>query len=88
MRIKENYRLKQVADTWIVLPLAEEMLSFNGIIRLNETGVFLWKQLEAGADLEKMAKALTLEYNVTIEQARKDSLAFCKKVIAAGCIEE
>lgn len=48
MKLKENFVLRQVADTWVVLPVAEATLDFNGMLTLNETGAVLWRALEQG----------------------------------------
>lgn len=45
MKIKEGFMLRQVAESWVVVPMRNEELDFNGMITLNETGAFLWKRL-------------------------------------------
>ena len=88
MKLKENFLLRQVADTWVVMPIGQEMLDFNGMLTLNETGAFLWKKLQEGADLEGLVTALTAEYDVPAEIARADAQEFCEKLLSAGCAEE
>lgn len=87
MKLKENFLLRQVADTWGVIPVGQDMLDFNGMINLNETGALLWQKLENGADLDELVAALTAEYNVSPEVAREDAMAFCRKLVEAGCAE-
>ena len=50
MKIKDNYVLQEVAKEYLVVPIAEEADRLQGIIRLNESGAFLWKYLESGTD--------------------------------------
>lgn len=87
MKIKENFVLRQVADVWVVMPVGEATLNFNGMLTLNETGALLWKALEQGGDVETMADALTAEYNVSREQALADAEEFCQKLMEVGCAE-
>jgi len=87
MKLKENLLLRQVADTWVVVPVGQDMLDFNGMINLNETGALLWQKLEAGADLDELTSALTAEYDVSPEEARADAQAFCSKLMEVGCLE-
>lgn len=87
MKIKDNFLLRQVADTWVVIPIGQEMLDFNGMLHLNETGAFLWEKLSEGADTDALVAALTAEYDVSAEEAKADVLAFCQKLIDAGCAE-
>lgn len=88
MRIKKDFALRQVADTWVVLPLAEETVNFSGMLTLNDSGAMLWKVLEKNCDVDAVADALMNEYEVSEEQARADALEFINKLIDAGCIEE
>ena len=88
MKLKENFVLRQVADTWVVLPLGAASLDFNGMLTLNETGALLWRTMEQGGGLEQMADALTAEYDVDRKTALADAKAFADKLITAGCAEE
>lgn len=87
MRIKENFILKQVAGSYIVLPSGAATLDFNGMLTLNESGVLLWNTLKAGCDISGLVDALTKEYNVTRDDAQKDINEFLNKLADAGCIE-
>lgn len=87
MKINKNFALRNVANTWVVLPLAEKTVDFNGMLKLNESGVLLWKQLEQGAERESLADLLVNEYEVTREQALADVDEFIEILIKAGCIE-
>lgn len=88
MRISSNFVLRQIVDTWVVLPLAEKTVNFNGMMTLNETGVILWNTLEKGADMEVLVAALTAEYDVTARQAREDAEEFVQKLRSVGCLIE
>ena len=88
MKIKNNFVLRQVAKTWVVLPLGQATLDFNGMLALNESGVLLWKALEQGCDRETLVQVLTGEYVVSREVALADVDAFLRKLLDAGCIEE
>ena len=45
MKIKDNFILRKVADSYVVVPVGKLTLDFNGIINLNETGAFLFELL-------------------------------------------
>ena len=87
MKLKEDFVLRQVADTWVVLPLGAASVDFNGMLTLNETGAFLWQQLQNGAAADALVSALTAEYDVTPAQAAADVQAFCQKLLDVGCAE-
>lgn len=87
MKVKGKYILRQVAKTWVVLPLGQTTLDLNGMLTLNETGALLWKALEQGGGREAMINALTAEYNVSADQAAADVERFLGKLAAAGVLE-
>lgn len=87
MKIKENFILRQVAGAWVVLPLGSATLDFNGMLKLNESGVLLWRFLEQGASREKLVEALLATYDVSFEQASADVEEFLNKLIQAGCVD-
>lgn len=87
MKIKSDFVLRQVANTWAVLPLQKDVLNFDGMLTLNESGAFLWKLLEQEADRETLADAMTGEYDVSRQQALEDIDEFIAKLHKAGCIE-
>ena len=88
MKIKNEYVLREVAGTWVVLPLATETVNFSGMLTLNESGAMLWKVLEQGCRKESLVDALLAEYEVSKEQAQNDVEEFLAKLTKAGCIEE
>ena len=88
MKLKNNLLLRQVADTWVVLPVAEATLDFNGMMTMNETGALIWKELEKGAGMDALINAMTQEYSVSREQALADIEEFLDKLQRVGCLEE
>ena len=69
MKIKEGYILREVADNYLVVAVGGAVKDFKGVITLNETGAFLWKALEKGADEQSLVSSLLDEYDVKKEQA-------------------
>ena len=88
MKLKENYVLRQVVDSWVVLPLAEETLNFTGMMKLNDSGAMLWHVLEKDCSVEALTQALVSEYKITEDQAKEDAEYFIQKLMKIGCIEE
>ena len=88
MKVSDKFVLRQVAGEWIVLPIAEKTVDFNGMLTLNETGFMLWKLLEKGSTEEALAKALTDEYDVTFAEALTDVNEYLGKLDRAGCLEK
>ena len=88
MKLKTDLVLRQVADTWVVLPIGPAGVSFDGMLSLNGSGALLWQALEQGADREGLADALTAEYDVDRATALADTDEFLATLRQAGCLED
>lgn len=86
MKIKEGFILREVSGSFLVIAVGKAVKQFNGIINLNETGAFLWKQLEKSSTEEQLVNALLEEYNVDRERAEKDVKEFVEKLIQAKLV--
>ena len=87
MKVKEGFMLKQVCDEFMVVPVGAASVDFKSVIRLNETGAFLWKILENGATKEDMLKDILDEYDVPADVASADIDTFILKLNEAGIID-
>lgn len=87
MKIKKDFMLRKVADAYVVVPVNRLTLDFNGIISLNETGAFLFKLMQEGAEREELIDKLLDEYEVTREKATKDVDIFINKAKDADVLE-
>lgn len=87
MRIKKDYILREVAGTYVVLPIGKANLSLNGMLTLNATAVMLWNMLEAGTTCDEMVQHLTDEFTVSSEDARKDVEVFLETLKMVDCLE-
>jgi sensor domain CHASE-containing protein len=72
LKIDKEYVLRQIGDDYIIVPVGQAALSFNGMITVNETGAFLWEQLVEGTNKEEMLRTLMESYEVAQEEASRD----------------
>ncbi len=87
MKIKKGFMLREVANNYVVVAVGEASKEFNGVINLNESGAFLWKQLINENTNEGMLAALLEEYEVSEEIAKKDIELFIEKLKEANILE-
>lgn len=87
MKIKDDFILRKVADSYVVVPVNDLTLNFNGIINLNETGAFLFELLQKGATVEELNAKMLEEYDVSSEKAEEDINRFIDKVKKADILE-
>jgi len=87
MKVKNNLILREIAGSWIIVPVAEMVVEFNGLMNLNESGAFLWKKLAEGAELDDLVSGLLAEYDVDEETARADVQEFVKLLEEKGLLQ-
>lgn len=87
MKIKDGFVLKAVAGSYLVVPLGSSVVDFSSIIKLSETGAFLWAQLESDKSKDELVLALTNEYDVNNETASQDIDKFLNKLKDADLLE-
>lgn len=72
MKLKDGFILRNIAGSWVVIPLGERVLEFSGMISLNNTGAFIWELLEKGQDVDEIVASLCKKYDVSESVARAD----------------
>ena len=64
MRIKEGYIIRRLGDGFVVITVGPASRGFNGMIRLNAAGAFLWQSILDGADSkQKLIDAMMERYD-------------------------
>ena len=87
MKIKSDYILKKIAGSYVVVPVRTRAVDFSGIIKLSETGAFLWEILSKGAEKETLLARMLEEYEVDESTASADIDRFLRKLQEADLIE-
>ncbi len=86
MKIKEGFILRRVGIQYIVAATGEASKDFNGMLRLNRTGAFLWEQLSVEKSKEQLIRALMDQYEVEESTANTDVDACLATLKGAGII--
>ena len=72
MKIKEGYLLREVAGQFLVVPVGNQAISFNGIITLNKTWKVILEVLQKETSKATILETLLDRFEVTPEQASQD----------------
>lgn len=86
MKIKEGFMLREIAGSWVVVPLGKRLVEFNSLMMLSESGALLWRKLEQGADMNELTNALLSEYEVDEATAQADIEGFISNVQEKGLL--
>ncbi len=82
MKLKYNFAVNQVAGQFVAVPTGAAG-QFNGMIKLNETGAFIFGLLKEDITLEDLVAKVAAEYGCEAEEAQKsvdNIIAQCNSV--------
>lgn len=87
MKRSEDYVLKELMGSFVLVPVGEKAIDFNGVITLNESAKFLWDAAKDEFELDDLVDALIGEYEIDIDTATKGAEVFVNRMKEEGCIE-
>lgn len=88
MEIKSGYVLRQVGQAYMIMPTGPRMKDYEGMITLNETGAFLFKEMQKpDPTIEKLEAACISEYGATPEEAGQAVTAFLNQCVGCGLMD-
>lgn len=87
MKIEKDFVLREIAGEYIIVPTGNTALDFNGLITVNEVGLFLWKILEEGTTEEELLTKTLAEYDVEEETAKRDIREFLDELKSGGILK-
>lgn len=88
MRIKEGYVLREVAGSYVVVPVGERSKEFNGMVNLNDSGKLLWERAQSEFDKQALVDTLLNTYDISTEIASNDVDRFINTLKVNGFVYE
>lgn len=79
--------MREVAGKYVVVPVGAQENDFRGMIQMNQTGAFLWKELEKEQTEEALVEAMLEKYEISEEQAKADVASFTSRLLQEGIME-
>jgi len=71
---------RKTGNEYILVPVANNIADMTSVYTLNETGAFIWDQIDGKRDVEEIIIALTGEYEIDFETAGEDVFAFIENM--------
>jgi methyltransferase-like protein len=71
---------RKTGSEYVLVPVANNIADMNSVYTLNETGAFIWEQIDGEKTIEEIILALTEEYDIERESAGKDVFAFIQNL--------
>ena len=85
MKLKEGFVLRTFSGQTVVVPIKDD-LDLNMMIKLNETGKFLWENMQEECSAVVLTAHLLCEYDVDEDTAKKSVEAFIAKLEQNGLL--
>ncbi len=82
MKLSENYILKNIAGTAVVVPVGDAVKDIKGMITLNGPAEIIWKGLQENKSIDDIANEIKSEYDADEDVIRADIDAFLLKLKA------
>jgi len=80
MKVSDQFILRNVAGDNLLIPTGSSALDVKGLILLSESGLLLYNKLKGGCAKEDLVAALTAEYEVSEQEAARDTEAFLEQM--------
>lgn len=88
MNITENFIVKNIAGECVALPMTDDYVDFNKMIKLNETAELIYNCIAKNMDVDSIVLEITQTYNVDENLARIDTNACIDSLVNLGIIEK
>ena len=88
MRQNPDFIMKDVAGNRILIPIGRAAVDLDGMITLNDIGVFVWQKLSEDLTYSNLLESILHKYDVEKETADADLRAFLETLKSANAIVE
>ena len=89
MKLSNNWVRTELSGEYGAVLCGMDASSFQGIVKLNETGKFIWDRISAGNTEREIAEQMTIEYmGLSMDQAVKDVRGVIHVLQREGLLEE
>jgi len=67
---------RKTGNEYVLVPIANNIADMHSVYTLNETGAFIWEQINGKRSVEEIIIALTTEYDIDNKNAEDDVFSF------------
>ena len=67
---------RKTGNEYVLVPITNNIADMNSVYTLNETGAFIWEQIDGKRSVEEIIAMLTVEYDIDKQKAESDVFNF------------
>lgn len=83
---ENNFVTREIAGETIIVPIRGRTGDLDSIFTLNEQGTLIWNLLDGRTRVSQIVEAISKTYEVTEEEATRDTIDFLTSLETAGLI--
>jgi hypothetical protein len=88
MRVVKEIIAREIMDEFILIPVGELTATLSGVISLNETATFVWKELLSGCNKMQIIKAMLSSYKAEPNVIADDICSLLNAFNQLGIVED
>jgi len=77
---------RRIANETLLVPVVRHVMNLESIYVVNDVAARIWQLLATPTDVDRIASALTTEFDVSLDQARADATAFVGQLLESGLV--
>ncbi|MDO9153867.1 MAG: PqqD family protein [Paludibacter sp.] len=78
---KPKFVVREIGEELILVPLTGNVAKMNEMFTMNETGKFIWENINETTTVEELEKAVTDEFSIDPETAKNDIELFLIQLV-------
>lgn len=86
MKLKYNFSVHKLGDGYSAVAVGKDHKLFNGTIKLNETGKFIFEILSEDIDFDGLITKMCEKYGIDKQKASEDIIPYIEKLKSAGLV--
>jgi len=76
----ESIVTRKTGNEYVLVPVTNNIADMDSVYTLNETGAFIWEQIDGEKSVGDLIEAVIAEYDIDRETAASDVLSFFDKM--------
>ena len=71
---------RKTGNEYVLVPITNNIADMNSVYTLNETGAFIWEQINGKRSVEEIINSLIAEYDIDKQNAQSDVFSFIENM--------
>ena len=87
-RCRDDLVTRQIVGETLIIPISGELASMHNVFSLNNSGAYIWQQLDGQRSLTQIHRGLVDEFDVAADESSADLLELIEALQVAGLVEK